>query len=631
MKKNVPSYFAESNTKTLLKFLLSLAWKYKWNSVYVLLLQVILLTLGLFGLGLMGVGVDFIRRQLPSAVENPPPLKILFWPLPEFDGVYITLLFIAGSILGMAVLRGSLNYAYTLAVTAFVQGKIVVDLRSQVFAKMQRLSFRFFDANASASIINRVTGDVQSVRSFIDGVVIPVIVLVLSLAVYLTYMLRISPLLTIVCLLPSPFLWVLSSRFSKAMRPRYRKIRQLYDNLVLVLSEHLGGISVVKGCAVEDMQEKKFNDANDVIREEQQEVFRAVSRFNPLIGFVSQLSTVLLFGFGGALVVLGELRGEFATFSFGENSSLAIKTITVGKLLVFSGLIQQFAAQVANIANIANSIQQSLTAAHRVYEVLSAPVEIESKPASEAPAAFRGRIEFQNLTFGYSPTTPILKNLSFTIEPGECVAILGATGSGKSTLLSLIPRFYDPNEGRILLDGRDLRELDVETLRRAVGTVFQESFLFSTSIRENIAFGNPSASDGEVGTASKIAAVDTFIHQLPNGYATILHEGGSNLSGGQRQRIAIARAILQNPAILLLDDPTAAIDAHTEDEILSSIESAMKGRTTLIVTHRLSTLRRAHRILVLENGAIAEIGTHDELFAARGLYHTIVSHQTGAK
>jgi ATP-binding cassette subfamily B protein len=303
--------------------------------------------------------------------------------------------------------------------------------------------------------------------------------------------------------------------------------------------------------------------------------------------------------------------------------------LTVGELLVFSGLIQQLTGPVSNIANIANSIQQSLIAAHRVYEVLSAPVEIQSSPGAAAPAAFRGRVEFDNLTFGYAPTTPILQELSFTIEPGECVAILGATGSGKSTLLSLIPRFYDPNNGALRLDGEDLRQLDVQTLRRAVGVVFQESFLFSTSVRSNIAFGNPDASDAEIATASRIAAVDTFVDQLPDGYETILHEGGVNLSGGQRQRIAIARAILQNPAVLLLDDPTAAIDAHTEHEILSSIESAMKGRTTLIVTHRLSTLRRAHRIIVLEHGRVAEIGTHDQLFANRGLYHTIVSHQTG--
>ncbi len=614
LKKKLPSYYTESNTKTLLRFLLSLAWKYKWNSLGVLFLQIILLTLGLVGLRFMGVGVDFIRQHIaPSA--NPKPLTIAGWPLPDFGNVYLTLLFVTGAILLMAVLRGVLNYLYTISVNAFVQCKIVVDLRTQVFEKMQRLSFRFFDANASASIINRVTGDVQSVRAFIDGVLIPCVVLVLSLVVYLVYMLRISPLLTIVCLLPSPFLWFASSRFSKFMRPRYRKVRQLYDDLVLVLTEHLTGMSVVKGYAIEDIQEKKFKTANDAVLNEQQDIFKSVSRFNPIIGFISQLSTVLLFGFGGWLVVLHETRG-------------ASVGITVGDLLVFSALIQQFSGQIANIANIANSIQQSLIAAHRVYEVLSAPVEIESRELALAPTVFRGRIDFESVTFGYSPADPILKNLSFTIEPGECVAILGATGSGKSTILSLIPRFYDPNQGLVRVDSKDLRDLHVESLRRAIGVVFQESFLFSTTIRANIAFGNPDASDEQIFAAAKIAAVDTFVHQLPNGYDTILHEGGANLSGGQRQRIAIARAILQNPAILLLDDPTAAIDAHTEHEILSSIESAMKGRTTLIVTHRLSTLRRANRILVLENGNIAEIGTHDELFAKRGLYHMIVSHQS---
>ena len=616
MKKKLPSYLAENNTRTLLRFLLALAWKYKWNSLGVLFLQIILLTLGLLGLGFMGLGVDFIRNQIKPPPDGAPALKILFWPLPGLGGVLPTLLLIAGAILAMSILRGVLNYLYTITVNAFVQCKIVVDLRSRVFEKMQRLSFRFFDANASSSIINRVTGDVQSVRLFIDGVVIPCVILALSLVVYILYMVRINPLLTVVCLLPSPFVWWLSNRFSAAMRPRYRRVRELYDNLVLILTEHLNGVSVVKGCALEPLQEKKFNGANDAILAEQKDVFRAVSRFNPLVGFVSQLSTVLLFGFGGWLVILRETRGSGIGLS-------------VGDLLVFAGLISQFTGQVANIANIANSVQQSLIAAHRVYEVLSAPVEIQSNPGALAPAAFRGRVEFDRATFGYAPTNPILKDLSFTVEPGECVAILGATGSGKSTLLSLIPRFYDPNSGAIRLDGQDLRDLDLPTLRRNVGTVFQESFLFSTSVRSNIAFGNPGASDAEIATASRIAAVDTFVDRLPDGYETILHEGGANLSGGQRQRIAIARAILQNPAVLLLDDPTAAIDAHTEHEILTSIESAMKGRTTLIVTHRLSTLRRAHRILVLEHGRIAGIGTHDELFAQHGLYHTIVSHQAG--
>ena len=616
MKKKLPSYFAENNNRALLRFLFSLAWKYKWNSLGLLLQQVVLLTIGLFGLGFMGLGVDFIRRQIPPPLENPPPLKLFVWPLPNDWGVLPTLLLIAGAILGVSLLRGCLNYLYTITSNNFIHYKIVLDLRTLVFEKMQRLSFRFFDANASASIINRVTHDVQSVRLFIDGVIIPCVILVLSLAVYLVYMVRINPVLTVVCLLPSPVIWLLTNRFTKAMRPRYHRVRELWDHFVLVLNEHLNGVSVVKGCGIEPIQEKKFNDANDAILAEQQDIFKAVSRFNPLVGFISQLSTVILFGFGGWLVVLRETSG----------SSMGI---SVGELLVFSSLIQQFTGQIGNIANIANTVQQSLIAAHRVYEVLSAPVEIQSAPNAVVPAAFRGRIEFNNVTFGYAPSSPILKNLSFSIEPGECVAILGATGSGKSTLLSLIPRFYDPNEGSVRLDGNDLRELDVQTLRRAVGIVFQESFLFSTSVRTNIAFGNPGALDSEVATASRIAAVDTFVDQLPDAYETVLHEGGVNLSGGQRQRIAIARAILQNPAILLLDDPTAAIDAHTEHEILTSLESAMKGRTTLIITHRLSTLRRAHRILVLENGRIAEIGTHDQLFAQKGLYHTIVSHQTG--
>ena len=639
---------------TLLRFLLTFAWKYRAGCIKVLVLQVCLLTLGLLGLGLMGVGVDFIRFQagrspvaagtaavlplapaaavtpaaersrVPAAAVHvmraPKPPKWPFGLRPPADASPMRVLAIlAGAILGFAVLRGGLNYLYTVEANKLVQEQIVVDLRSQVYEKMQRLSFRFFDANASASIINRVTGDVQSVRLFVDGVVIPCVVLVLSLVVYLIYMLHIHVGLTLACLCTTPLLWYATRRFSRLMQPRYRRVRELVDRLVLVLSEHLSGVGVVRGFGMAEAEIARFAAANRAVRDEQMVIFRTVTWFQPLVGLISQIGMVVLIGYGGWLVLCYERAPDAAA---------AMRTgLSIGQLLVFSGLLQQFAGQVANIANIANSIQQSLIAAQRVHEVLTAPLEIENRTSCVRLPRLRGAVAFEDVTFGYMPDDPVLESITFEARPGECIAVLGATGAGKSTLMSLIPRFYDVTRGCVRVDGIDVRQADLRDLRHGIGIVFQESFLFSTSVAANIAFGRPDASRAEIERAAHIAAAHDFIMALPKGYETVLHEGGSDLSGGQRQRIAIARAILREPAILLLDDPTAAIDAHTEHDILRAMEGAMAGRTTFVVAHRLSTLRRAERVLVLNRGRIAELGTHDELMRRGGLYQEVVALQ----
>jgi ATP-binding cassette subfamily B protein len=282
---------------------------------------------------------------------------------------------------------------------------------------------------------------------------------------------------------------------------------------------------------------------------------------------------------------------------------------------------------VANLSAVANSIQQSFSGARRVFEILDAPVEIEnSSKALPLPKA-RGAVEFQDVSFGYVPDRQVLSNVSFAVEPGECVAILGTTGAGKSTLLSLIARFYDPTRGRVLIDGHDVRDLALDDLRSNIGLVFQESFLFSNTVAANIAFGHPEATREAIERAAKIAAAHEFIRELPQGYDTVLGEWGSDLSGGQRQRLAIARAILLDPPILLLDDPAAAIDPHTEHEILLAMEQAMRGRTTFVIAHRLSTLRHAQRVIVLEQGRIVQTGTHAELMDEAGHYREAAAIQ----
>lgn len=550
-----------------------------------------------------GVGAIWFRCGQHSLCHRPQSQKPeypLGWQAP--DDPLLVVGIIAGAMLLLALLRAGVTYAFTLASNHLVQGEIVVDLRAQVYAKLQRISFRFFDSNESGSIINRVTGDVQNVRLFVDGVILQTVVLILSLGVYLFYMLHIHVQLTLACLASTPLLALLTWIYMGKVRPASLKSRELSDAMVRTLSENIQGIQVVKGFAREPEEIEKFARANRDVREQQNWTFWLSSVFSPLISFIPQFNMVVLLCYGGYLLT------SDASFTLGQG------------IIVFAGLLRQVEGQVTNIANIANSAQQSLTGAQRVFEILDAPVEIKSKPQAIRLPGIKGTLRFENVTFCYHDGNCVLEEVDFEVPAGSVVAITGATGAGKSTLLSLIPRFYDPTQGRILLDGVDLRDLDVDDLRRSIGLVFQESFLFSNTVAANIAFGHPKATREQIEQAARIASAHDFIVELPDGYDTVLGERGSGLSGGQRQRLAIARAILLDPPILLLDDPTAAIDPETEHEILEAMQSAMQNRTSFVVAHRLSTLRRADRVLVLDQGRIVESGTPRELAHADGHY-----------
>jgi ATP-binding cassette subfamily B protein len=443
---------------------------------------------------------------------------------------------------------------------------------------------------------------------FVDGVLVRVLTTTLTLAVYLAYMLNVHVPLTIACLATSPLLWVGAVIFSRLVQPEYRKASDLGDDMVLTLVENVQGIHVVKGFGREPEQVARFERANTRIRDQKESIFRRISTFQPVMGALTQLNMLVLLGYGGYLVINNEVR------------------LGAG-LFVFANLLQEFANQVSQITNIANTIQSSLIAGERVFEVLDTPVQIASPANPVTLVRARGGIRFDNVTFEYIPGRPVLHDISFDVPPGSVLAITGETGAGKSTILSLLMRFYDPAVGQVALDGTDIRRFDVDALRRNMGIVFQDSFLFSNTVAANIAFGHPDASMVQIERAARLAAAADFIGEMPDKYESMVGEHGANLSGGQRQRLALARAVLLDPPILLLDDATASIDPETEHEIQAALTAAAHGRTTVICSNRISSLRHADQILVMQNGRIIARGTHDELVRKPGYYQRLAELQ----
>ncbi len=600
---NQPS---EPGNWVLIRRLFGLAWRYRLHCLQVLGIQLVLLTLGIGGLILTGLGIDCIRSKVdPTPVVAARGLHFNF--LDEWPPLQVLVL-LAGTILLFALVRAGLNYVYAISVNRLVQQKLVVDLRSDVYEKLQQLSFRFFDANSTGSIITRVTGDVQSVRMFVDQVLIQSVIMVISLTAYVIYMASLSPSLTIACLATTPVLCVIAAWFSREIQPQYALNRSLVEHMVQILTESIQGVAVTKGFGREGEARAKFDAANLACFAQQRGIFWRVSLFSPAVGFLTRINMMVLLGYGGWLVAHDR-------FPLGTG------------LVVFAGLLEQFSGQVNNVAVIVNSVQQSLIGARRVFEILDAPVEVKNAPDAIRRPRLTGAVDFENVSFAYDRAEAVVRDINLSVKPGECVAILGATGAGKSVLMSLIPRFFDPTVGRVLIDGQDVRRLNLEDVRRNIGLVFQESFLFSNTIAANIAFGHPEATRSQIERAARIAAAHDFIVILPEGYDTVLGESGNSLSGGQRQRLAIARAVLLEPAILLLDDPTAAIDSETEHEIFEALDRAIAGRTTFIVAHRLSTLRRADFIIVMDDGRIVQRGTHEELMRQPGPYLRVANLQ----
>lgn len=508
-------------------------------------------------------------------------------------------------VVGLGVLRGVTGFLYRYYGER-LSHYIAFDVRNEVYNKVQDLSFKYHDNAKVGTLITRSISDVNEMQRYyafalIDGVVTFLLFIGVSVIMIAT-----SPILGLLALLPMLPLAYFSRDFAMSVGPRWKDIMERMQKLGNHIQENAIGAEVVRAFAREDFEIKKFSTDNAILYEEQVSLVKRWGTYLPLSSFIIALSTCLVLFFGGLM----EQRG------FGG--------VTVGMVVAFNVYVLVLAQPIRFLGFVILLITQAISSAERVFEILDAPVDIQNKPGAIVRDHIDGHIRFEHVSFRYDETSPeVLHDIDFEAQPGQIVALLGPTGAGKSSLVNLIPRFYDVTQGRVLVDGVDVRDLDVSSLRDRIGIVLQKSLLFSATIRENIAYGNPEASEEAIIAAAKAANAHDFVMEFPDGYDTLVGERGVTLSGGQRQRIAIARAILIDPRIMILDDSTSSVDTKTEFQIRQALDSLMKDRTTIVIAQRLNSVQNADLILVLKDGRIVERGKHDELLAANGHYAEI--------
>ena len=512
---------------------------------------------------------------------------------------------LAAGLLGLGLVRASFSFGQRY-LTGWLAHRGSYDLRNQLYDRIQNLSFKFHDHSQTGQLMSRCTSDVSAVENFSGMALMESINILVLLISVLAILFSIHPGLAAASLIPIPILAVVTVRFGVRISPMFRRIQEQHADMTTILQEDLTGIQVVRAFTREPYEIERFRDANvELMRRRLLAVGEWAFNF-PLMTFIISLSTAIILLYGGNLVVQGLL--------------------TVGTLVAFNSYLGMLAMPVQRLGWLVNMAAEAVASGERIFEILDTESPVREKPgAAELPVG-QGRVEFREVCFSYGDEA-VLNRVSLVAEPGQVVALLGATGSGKSTVIHLIPRFYDVTSGQILVDGYDVRDVTPRSLRRQIGIVLQDTFLFSATIRENIAYGRENATESEIIAAAQAAHAHDFILQFPDGYDTLVGERGITLSGGQRQRVAIARALLLDPRILLLDDSTSSVDTQTEYEIQQALARLMQGRTTFVIAQRLSTVVRADQILVLDEGRIAERGTHAELLARGGLYADIYNLQ----
>jgi ATP-binding cassette subfamily B protein len=566
--------------KGLLRFLLP----FKTGIVIVLVLVIIYTLLGLAGPLLMGQAIDrFIAtKQVPGLV------KISLWML----AIY---------------LLNNLFQAIANRVMAGISQRALKQMRKDLFTHLQSLPIAFFDRNPAGELMSRLTNDIDAINQAVSQNVTSLLASVLTMVGILITMFILDRWLALASLLVVPIMFWFTQFVAKYTRKGFRELQKNLGELNGVMEESISGQKVVRAF-------RRNDTVIDAFRASNQDVFKAGVYANSYALLLMPLTTVLGNFF---VIVLAGLGGWLALRNL----------VSVGIIATFISYGQNFTNPLRQLANLYNSIQAALAGAERVFEIIDTPGEVDDAPDALSLENVHGHVRFENVNFGYQPDTPIIKNMSLEAKSGEIVALVGPTGAGKTTIINLLTRFYEINDGKISIDDKDIRDIKKADLRHKLGLVLQDTFLFSDSVMENIRYGRLEATDEEVMEAARIADADHFIRQLPLGYQTKLSERASNLSQGQRQLLAIARAILADPGILVLDEATSSVDTRTEARIQKALLHLMQGRTSFVIAHRLSTIRDADKVIVINNGEIIEQGTHQQLLDQRGFYNHLYLSQ----
>ncbi|MFN2129488.1 MAG: ABC transporter ATP-binding protein [Anaerolineae bacterium] len=511
-----------------------------------------------------------------------------------------------GGLLGVYALQGLIGFGDNY--TRHTLGeRFILDLRVRLYAYLQRLSLSFFERTSTGELMSRVTNDVNALEQFVTHGSARTAESLLRLVGATIVLLVLNRRLAMWALLPVPFLVVGLRYFNTKIRPIYRSVRDRLGDINARLQDSLAGMRTVQAFGREEQELARFSRESEGYYHARVRGIRFWSSFFPGIGFVAALGMVAVLGIGARMVTQGVL--------------------TVGTLVAFLSYLQSLYGPIRSLVEIDNVFQQAIAAGERIFELLDEEPEITDAPDAVELGPIEGEVAFEDVHFYYPTGDEVLHDVGFTMAPGEVVALVGRSGAGKTSIANLVCRFYDPTHGRILVDGRDLREVKLETLRSQIAVVLQDTFLFNTTVRDNLLYGKPDATEEEMVAATKAAYAHEFVLELPDGYDTELGERGVKLSGGQKQRLALARAILADPRILILDEATSSVDAEAEYLIQQALESVLVGRTALVIAHRLSTIRNADKIIALENGRILEVGDHGELIARDGLYSQLYRRQ----
>jgi ABC-type multidrug transport system fused ATPase/permease subunit len=499
----------------------------------------------------------------------------------------------------IALIGATMSYIANYFTTSVGQW-VANDLRIKTYHHLQQLSLQYYDTHETGTLLSTVTADVQTIQGFASSSTLGIVVDMFTIIAMLIVMLWLNWDFTLIAVAITPFMLLLVSRFKKTVKKATHEVRKEQSKIVAVVEQGLQSMRVTKAFGRQELAEAQLAEVSQATVKASLKARRIKAMLSPIVAVTVSLCTAFVLYRGSSLILAG--------------------VMTAGGLTVFLSYLNKFFKPVQDLATMTNTIAQAAVGVDRIRAILEADTIIPQRPDARDPQTLKGEIEFQNVAFSYNDEAKVLTDVSFSIKAGQMVGVVGPTGCGKSTIVSLIPRFYDPTGGSVKIDGVDLRDYKFLALRDQIGYVLQETILFAGSVRDNIAYGQKDVTDAQIHEAAKLANADEFIQRMPHGYDTMVGERGDTLSGGQRQRIGIARAIVRNNPILILDEPTAALDTESEQLVMEALERLMKGRTVITIAHRLSTIRDADKIVVLKGGVVAEQGTHDELLARNGVY-----------